>query len=75
MAEYTQYLGFWTPGLLEIIIILLVLVPFWKICSKAGRSPWLSLPIILPLVNIVFLWWLGFSRWPALPGSKIGNLD
>lgn len=42
-----------------------VVVPFWRICEKAGYPGVLSLLILVPLVNIGFLYYLGFAKWPA----------
>ncbi|WP_138933477.1 hypothetical protein [Roseovarius arcticus] len=43
----------------------LILIPFWKISVKAGYSGWLSLLILVPVLNFVFLYYLAFSDWPA----------
>jgi hypothetical protein len=71
MVEYNHYLATWGPGLFEWPVIallgLIILVPFWKICSKAGFSPYFSILIFIPGINVLFLWWLAFSKWPALP--------
>jgi hypothetical protein len=40
-------------------------VPFWRICSRVGHSPWLSLLILEPLINLIFVYWLAFAEWPA----------
>jgi hypothetical protein len=34
------------------------------ICSGVGHSPWLSLLMIAPLANIIFVYYLAFSEWP-----------
>lgn len=47
-----------------LLTLLLIVVPFWKICEKAGYSGWLSLLVMLPLINIGFLFFLAFSDWP-----------
>ena len=47
--------------------IAMILPPFWKIFAKAGFSPWLSLLILVPVVNLVVLYVVAFSRWPGLP--------
>jgi hypothetical protein len=47
--------------------IALILPPFWKIFAKAGFSPWLALLVLVPLVNLIVLYVVAFSRWPALP--------
>ena len=49
-----------------------ILFPFWWIFAKAGFSPWLSILMLFPVVNIVMLFFLALAEWPALrqvPGS------
>lgn len=53
-------------GIVEIGIIAAVLC-FWiggNIARKAGFSRWLSLLLLVPLVNIVIIWMFAFSPWP-----------
>ncbi|WP_372748643.1 hypothetical protein [Litorivivens sp.] len=52
-----------------LLTLLLIVVPFWKICEKAGYSGWLSLLLLIPLVNIGFLFFLAFSDWPRDRGN------
>lgn len=52
------------------IVILLNVLPFWKICTKAGFSGALSLLILVPVANIVFLFYIAFAEWPALRNSQ-----
>lgn len=56
-------------SLWQLLIIVAIIAPFWRIFSKAGYSPWLSLLLVLPLVNLVMLYFLAFSAWPALRSS------
>lgn len=49
---------------LMLIIGILVLIPVWRICTKAGYSGWLSLLVLAPLANLVLLYFLAFSQWP-----------
>lgn len=49
-----------------------VVVPFWKICERAGYPGVLSLLILIPLVNLGFLYFLGFASWPAAKGRDAG---
>jgi len=58
---------FFGHGLWLLVWIALILPPFWKIFAKAGFSPWLSLLVLIPLANLVVLYIVAFSRWPALP--------
>ncbi len=63
-----------TIGLLEILLILFIavifasilLIPYWRIFGKAGFSPALSLLMIIPLVNLIMLYYLAFAEWPSL---------
>jgi hypothetical protein len=63
-----------TIGPLELIItlpiLILFIVPFWKIFSKAGFNGWLSLLMLVPGVNIILLFYLAFAEWPILKGPK-----
>lgn len=57
-----------------IITTAVVIVPCWKIFSRAGLNPALSLFIFIPVLG----WWiagaiLAFSRWPALDASAEGR--
>ncbi len=46
-----------------LIFVVLIILPFWFIFSKAGYSKWLSLLMVVPIVNIVMLYFLAFSTW------------
>ena len=59
--------GFWGFSWLAAIV---AIIPFWKICTRVGLSPWLSLLLIVPLVNLIFLYWLAFSAWPIERGGS-----
>lgn len=51
-------------GLLFIVVLLVVgVVPYWQIFKKAGFAPALSLLALIPLVNIVVLYYVAFSDW------------
>lgn len=58
------------PGFFEILILgsmlLVGIVPFWLICSKAGFPGWISLAVLIPVLNISLLFYLAFADWPAL---------
>ena len=53
--------------LVVVVYVFIVVFPFWHIFKKAGFSPWLSLLMLIPLVNLIMLYVLAFARWPALP--------
>jgi len=52
--------------LLIIIWYFLIVLPFTKIYEKAGYSPWMAILMIIPLVNVLMLYFLAFSHWPSL---------
>ena len=41
-------------------------VPFWRICRRAGLKPALSLLTLIPGGILVLLWVIAFARWPAM---------
>lgn len=51
---------------LLIIYAVIIVLPFWKITTKAGYSGWLSLLMIIPLVNLIYIYFLAFANWPSL---------
>jgi uncharacterized membrane protein YhaH (DUF805 family) len=40
-----------------------IVVPYWKIFHKAGFSGALSLLMLVPLVGIIVLYVVAFSKW------------
>jgi hypothetical protein len=50
-------------GIIFFLVIPVAVAPYWVIFRKAGFSPWLSLLILIPLVNLVVLYIVAFSRW------------
>jgi hypothetical protein len=72
------------PGPAESIVIIFVLfaaaigalltvVPFWKICQKAGFPPPLSLLMLVPIANVVLPFYIAFAQWPALSNVQQGE--
>ena len=62
------------PGPPEILVIAItaavIILPFWKIFSKAGYSGALSLLMLIPLVNLIMVFFLAFAEWPALKNAQ-----
>lgn len=55
------------PELLFVLsILLLFLLPFWRIAKKAGYPGWYGLAAYVPILNVMVLWWFAFARWPNL---------
>jgi len=55
-----------------IVILAIVIVPFWFICRKAGFSPWLSLINLVPLGSLILLYVLAFADWKVMPVPQPG---
>ena len=55
-----------------LVCLIIVIVPFWFICKKAGFSPWLSLLLIIPFGNLVLYYVLAFSEWKVVPAPQLG---
>jgi len=45
---------------------LVTIVPFWKICSKAGFPGALSLLMLVPVANLILPFYIAFAKWPVL---------
>jgi ATP-dependent Zn protease len=50
-------------------MVILVIPPFWVIFRKAGFQPTLSILVLVPLVNLVVLYAMAFSKWKTDPHS------
>lgn len=58
--------GMTGSGLLWMAITGIILViPFWRICKKAGYPGPLGLLVLIPLVNLAFFYFLAFANWPG----------
>jgi hypothetical protein len=55
--------------LVILVILLIVVVPFWQIFKKAGFSPLFSLLMPIPLVGFVMIYVLAFAPWRPTQGQ------
>jgi hypothetical protein len=65
-----QHLVYLIPlfGIFFFVAIVIVIIPLWQICKKAGFSPWLSLLAIFPTLGVlILLYILAFSQWKVAP--------
>jgi protein-S-isoprenylcysteine O-methyltransferase Ste14 len=54
-----------------LVMIVILMVPFWFICKKAGLTPWLSMLCIIPsLGTLILLYLLAFSEWKVVPAQQ-----
>ena len=55
-------------GTSELVIIavvsVIVVLPFWKIFAKAGFPGALSLTQLVPILNVIVLFYVAFVEWP-----------
>jgi len=47
---------------------LIIVLPFWKIFTKAGFPGALAILVLVPFVQILMIFFLAFAEWPALKG-------
>lgn len=53
-----------------LIFAAVVIIPMWFIWKKAGFSPWLSLLMVFPLINLIMLYVLAFTEWKVVPVAQ-----
>ena len=65
--------AFFIPGVTESLLLLVLLgitialvLPFWMICTKVGLPGWFSLAVFVPVLNILFLYYLAFVQLAAM---------
>ena len=53
--------------ILGFIVALLAIVvwPAMRICRRIGFSPLLGLLAVVPIANVVLLWFVALSPWPS----------
>jgi hypothetical protein len=62
-----EHFDMYTIGPVHMLVLgLILIIPFWRLFSKAGYSGLWSLLMVIPLVNLITLYVLAFSDWPAL---------
>jgi hypothetical protein len=64
---------YWTGGfgLIPLLIVLaLLVIPYWKIWQRTGHSGAWALLMLVPLANLISLWVLAFKEWPAMRGRE-----
>jgi hypothetical protein len=57
-----------------IVAVLIIIIPFWFICKKAGMSPWLSLLWIVPFGGLILCYVLAFADWSVVPAPQMGYM-
>jgi hypothetical protein len=67
LPEILMYHYGYGPGWIVVAIVLVV--PFWRLCQRVGHSPWLSLLMLLPIANVILLYYIAFAEWPSQRGG------
>lgn len=62
MMGYAMGTGHW---IWMLAIAALVVVPVWRICQRTGYPGWMGILILIPLANLVLLYFIAFAAWPA----------
>lgn len=62
MFGHTMWPGHW---LYMLVIAVLVLIPAWRICQRTGYPGWMGILILIPVVNLMLLYFIAFTNWPA----------
>ena len=58
--------------ILFVVVMAIIIIPFWVICKRAGFSPWLSLLCLIPTVGVlVLLYVLAFAEWKVTPVPQV----
>lgn len=58
--------------LLIIVTAVLAVLPFWIIIRRTGLPGPLSLCLLVPVLNLIILYYIAFAKWPALQGKQKG---
>ena len=56
------------PELAMVLVIaaglLVIIWPASRICRRAGFSTWLGALAVVPLFNVLLLWYIALAEWP-----------
>lgn len=56
--------GFFFPLLMLAFVVALSIWPAWRIIAKTGNAGVLSLGLLVPVLNILLIFYIAFSEWP-----------
>ncbi len=62
MMANNMWAGHWLWMLMFAIV---VVIPVWRICQRTGYPGWLGILILIPIANLVLLYFIAFSNWTA----------
>lgn len=53
-----------------LLMHILAVPALWHLCRRAGYSSWFSLAMLIPLANVLLLYFLAFAEWPTQPRDE-----
>ncbi len=55
-----------SPSIIVMCLIMgiVAVVAFWRICAKACFPGWFGVGVLIPMVNILLVLYLAFAEWP-----------
>jgi hypothetical protein len=56
--------------LVIIVVAVLCVWAYWRIFTKAGYPGAMGILMVIPLLNVIMLFFLAFSEWPVLKELK-----
>lgn len=71
MIGNSMWAGHW---LWTLLIGVVLVIPVWRLCQRAGYPGVLGVLILIPLVNLALLYFIAFAEWPA-EKSRSANPD
>jgi len=54
-------------------LLAVILRPFWVILKRVGLNHWLSLLMLIPLINLLALYYIAYAKWPNGPNRIPGT--
>lgn len=64
MHDWSYSFSFGFGPLMMLVAAAIIVFPFWRICEKAGYPGILGLLVLIPLINVIFIYWLALADWP-----------
>jgi hypothetical protein len=65
-----------TPELLVVatiaVMAFVVIWPAARICRRLGFSRWLGILAVIPLANLLLLWFVALAQWPGSETARGG---
>ncbi|HET7618458.1 MAG TPA: hypothetical protein VFK20_08110 [Vicinamibacterales bacterium] len=70
----TPSLGWFETTMVLAVTVAMLSVVIWpagRICRRIGFSPWLGVLAVIPIANVLLLWFVAVSPWPVRGDNAI----